>query len=71
MITKKSIMSKLVNGQATPSDLATIASLDKYIILNSNDKIKRLQCCLDSDGYAIVSSSEGNNFKFCITKLFY
>lgn len=62
VVTKKSIMSKLVNTQTRPSDLATIASLDRYLILNPDDKIKRLQCCLDSDGYAIVSSQGTLNF---------
>lgn len=58
VITKKNIMAKLVNGQLNPSDLALKASLDRYIVLKSTDKLKRLQCSLDSDGYALIADSE-------------
>lgn len=60
VITKKNIMAKLVNGQLNPSDLALKASLDRYIVLKSTDKLKRLQCSLDSDGYALIADSECN-----------
>lgn len=54
MITKKSIMAKLVNGSLKPSDAALGASLDRFILLKSSDSLKRLQCSLDSEGYAFV-----------------
>ena len=61
VITKKNIMGKLVNGQVNPSDLTIKASLDKYIVLKSSDKLKRLQCSLDSDGYALIADSICND----------
>lgn len=60
VVTKKSIMSKLVNGQVNPSDLASVASLDRFLVLKPSDKMKRLQCCLDSDGYVIIADAECN-----------
>ena len=50
VITKKNIMNKLVNGLALPSDLAKKAALDKYIVVYSDDVLKKLQCSLDSEG---------------------
>lgn len=50
VITKKNIMNKLVNGLALPSDLAKKAALDKYIVVYSDDVMKKLQCSLDSEG---------------------
>ena len=60
VVTKKSIMSKLVNGQVNPSDLVSVASLDRFLVLKPSDKMKRLQCCLDSDGYVIIADAECN-----------
>ena len=59
VITKKNIMSKLSNGAVKSTELAIKASLDRYIVLKSNDNLKRLQSCLDSEGYALVVKSEG------------
>jgi len=78
-------MSKLVSGSVKPSDLASKAALDRFVLVNnslkllrfilfmshkstfylfklhSNDKLRRLQCSLDSDGYAVVLN-ESNTF---------
>jgi hypothetical protein len=37
------------------------------IQLNSDDKLKRLQCCLDSEGYAIVL----NQSNYCLQKIIF
>jgi hypothetical protein len=76
VITKKNIMSKLSNGAVKSSDLAIRASLDRYIVLKSNDNLKRLQSCLDSEGYALLVKNEGilprkiNFFKIYNIQLF-
>jgi len=57
LLQKKNIMAKLVNNLASPSSPASIAALDKFRVLHSSDKLRRLQCCLDSEGYAIVLKS--------------
>jgi cystathionine beta-synthase len=58
VVTKKNIMAKLVNNLAKPNSVLTKASLDKFRVLNASDKLRRLQCCLDSEGYAIVLKSD-------------
>ena len=77
-------MSKLVSGSVKPSDLASKAALDRFVLVNdnlrlimyffrlklffvylklhSNDKLRRLQCSLDSDGYAVVLKESKNIF---------
>ncbi|CAF0707871.1 unnamed protein product [Brachionus calyciflorus] len=59
VITKKNMMNKLVNGSVRPSDLVSNTALDRFITLNSSDKLKRLQCTLDSEGYAVVTNKDG------------
>lgn len=54
MITKKNIMSKLVSGSVKPSDPVANTALDRYITISKSDILKKLQCSLDSEGYAIV-----------------
>lgn len=61
VITKKSIMAKLVNGSLKPSDSVLGASLDRFILLKSSDSLKRLQCSLDSEGYAFVLNESATN----------
>jgi hypothetical protein len=36
VITKKNIMSKLVSGSVKPSDLASKAALDRFVLVNNN-----------------------------------
>jgi len=54
VVTKKNIMAKLVNKLAEPSSPLTKVALDKFRVLHSSDKLRKMQCCLDSEGYAIV-----------------
>ena len=56
-------MSKLVNGSVKPSDPVANTALDRHISLNNNDKLKKLQCSLDSEGYAIVLSNNKSKQK--------
>lgn len=60
VVTKKNIMAKLVNGSLTPSSPVLGASLDRFICLKSNESLKKLQCSLDSEGYAFVLKESGN-----------
>ena len=63
VVTKKSIMGKLVNGSLSPSSPVLGASLDRYIFLRSNESLKKLQCSLDSEGYAFVLTESGNDVR--------
>lgn len=56
VVTKKNIMNKLVIGACKPTDLVELAALDRHIMLKKSDTVKQLQCCLDAEGYAIVSN---------------
>lgn len=60
VVTKKSIMNKLVIGAISSDDLVETAALDRHIQLNKSDAVKRLQCCLDSEGYAIVVNNDAD-----------
>lgn len=71
VITKKKIMEKLVNSLAKPTDSVLKASLDRFILLKSNDKLKRLQSSLDSEGYAVVvKENETSIFEPAIENMF-
>lgn len=54
VVTKKNIMSKLVLGAIKPEDSVESAAIDRHILLCQTDSIKKLQSCLDSEGYTIV-----------------
>jgi len=54
VVTKKSMTTKLVNGSAQSKDSIMKAALDRFRVLKSTDKLKKLQSTFDSEGYAIV-----------------
>lgn len=55
-------MNKLVLGAISTNDLVSKAALDRFVTLSATDKLKKLQCCLDSEGYAIILEEQKSKF---------
>lgn len=56
VMTKKKIMEKLVNSLVKPTDSVLKTALDRFVLIKSNDKLKKLQSSIDSEGYAVIIS---------------
>lgn len=69
-ITKKNIMTKLVINAISPRDLIESAAMERPIVLAKNNTVKQLQCCLDSEGYAIVKNDPAKKAAFTEQDLF-